>query len=45
MGTIKYDIKEFKSSIDDFSNAIILNPNHGSACFKRGFAKHETGDT
>ena len=43
-GTIKYDKKDFKGSIDDFSNAIILKPNHESAYFKRGLAKHETGD-
>ena len=46
MGTLYhrgFNAKPFYE-ISDFSKAIILNPNHGSAYFKRGMAKQINGD-
>jgi len=44
IGLIEFENEEYSVAIEDFNRTIILNPNHESAYFKRGMAKHYTGN-
>jgi len=38
-GNTKYELKDYKGAIQDYTKAIELNPNHANAYYNRGVAK------
>ena len=43
-GNTKYELKDYKGAIQDYTKAIELNPNHASAYYSRGNAKVQLQD-
>ncbi len=42
-GNTKYDLKDYKGAIQDYTKAIELNPKYADAYYNRGIAKIELG--
>ncbi|BAZ38984.1 serine/threonine protein kinase [Calothrix sp. NIES-4101] len=43
-GLIKHNKKDYQGAIDDYNQALILNPNYSLALYNRGVALDDTGD-
>ena len=43
-GSTKFELKDYKGTIEDYTKAIELNPNFSEAYFRRGFAKDTLQD-
>ncbi|MTJ35175.1 tetratricopeptide repeat protein [Dolichospermum sp. UHCC 0260] len=44
LGTECFNKKDYKGAIDDFTQAININPNYAKAYFNRGLARYHLGD-